>query len=1264
MRIASKWLSISPLWILAIVLCFGFDADAGTNVIRRILILHGESTLVTPSEIVARIIRQTVPVPGQPIDYDWEAFDPSASSSPDYESAFAELLRKKYRDRKFDIVIAIQAPVLDFALKHRAALWPKASVVFFGVANSALRGRSLGPKVTGIAGGIDFGGTLGLAFRLQPNAARVVLIGGPTAAEQSWISQARNALRPFESRVELTDLTHHSLAEILATVRTLPRNSIVLYTPMFEDGTGRTIIPRDAAIQLTRASAAPVYSFYERFMGLGIVGGALTNFDANAQRLGKLVARILAGENADSIPVEPPAPAVMTLDWRQLKRWGLDEAVAPRDAVILYRQAPLWLEYRWQILGVAAVLVAESVLICALLLQRRRRKRAELVTEAQYLALAHSNVLLANSQTKTHAILNAVPDLMFIQSLDGVYLDYHCKSACDLLLPPEDFLGRNMREVLPAQLADELLQCFQRAAQSSEPVVHEYSLPIGEQPHYFEARIIRRNDNEILTMVRDITERKTAEQLLRASQNLLKTLMDHSPATVFLKDCDGRYLYINPPFTAITDVSAEEIIGKTDFELFTNGQAAAFRANDLTVIKSGAPAQFEEVAMHADGLHTSVVYKFPLFDADGKTYATGGIVTDITERKSAEEALRQSESLFRHMADHMPAIIWMNDVQGRCTYVNKRWTEFTGTVFAEQLGFGWLESVHPDDRENTRTVCQRAVENHAPFRVEYRVRRRDGEYRAVIDIASPRFGAAGEFLGYIGAVTDITERKQAEEALRESEQRYRNVVETQTELICRFLPDTTLTFVNDAYCRYFDRPREQLIGRRFLEFIPPSERAAVAANVEKLCKNPETRMSEHEHQVNRPDGTVAWQSWANHLLFDAAGRVIEMQAVGRDITKRKRAEDHLTEAISEIHRLKDRLEAENVYLRSEVSREYRYGEMTGESEAIRKVLEQVGQVAPTDMTVLVLGETGVGKELVARLVHEKSARRERPLVKVNCSTLPADLIESELFGHERGAFTGAVARQVGRFELADGGTIFLDEVGELPLKLQVKLLRVLQEGEFERLGGSKTIKVDVRVIAATNRNLSEAAQRGRFRVDLYYRLNVYPIEVAPLRERRSDVGLLARVFLAESERRLGKRFGKISEEVVEALAAYSWPGNVRELENVIARAAVISRPPFLQLPERWNLALPIADTFPRSSNGVGAVLPPASAVNNEQLLTLEQFKRTRILEVLHQTNWRIDGPGGAAIILGLHPNTLRSQLHKLGIVRPKKPRNLVVETTK
>jgi transcriptional regulator with GAF, ATPase, and Fis domain len=364
-----------------------------------------------------------------------------------------------------------------------------------------------------------------------------------------------------------------------------------------------------------------------------------------------------------------------------------------------------------------------------------------------------------------------------------------------------------------------------------------------------------------------------------------------------------------------------------------------------------------------------------------------------------------------------------------------------------------------------------------------------------------------------------------------------------------------------------------------------------------------------------------------------------------DVTARKLAEE-------EIHRLKERLEAENVYLRSEVSGVHRYGDLVGRGEGMLKVLQQVNQVAGTDMTVLILGETGTGKELVARAVHGQSARRERPLVKVNCSALPGELIESELFGHEKGAFTGATGRQVGRFELADGGTIFLDEVGDLPLKLQAKLLRVLQEGEFERLGSGKTIKVDVRVIAATNRNLLEAMQRGGFRLDLYYRLAVYPIGLPPLRERREDIRLLAQAFLGEASRRLGRLFDPISEEALAALERYDWPGNIRELQNVIERAAVISNERSFQLPEGWASSEIWKPATTDSVSPLGAVQPHKNDNRPSAENSLDEVGRNYILQILQQTGWRVEGPKGAAKILGLNPSTLRSRMLKLGIRRP------------
>jgi formate hydrogenlyase transcriptional activator len=346
-------------------------------------------------------------------------------------------------------------------------------------------------------------------------------------------------------------------------------------------------------------------------------------------------------------------------------------------------------------------------------------------------------------------------------------------------------------------------------------------------------------------------------------------------------------------------------------------------------------------------------------------------------------------------------------------------------------------------------------------------------------------------------------------------------------------------------------------------------------------------------------------------------------------------------AYEEIATLKARLEHENVYLQEEIRREHDFVEMVGASAPLLRTLQQVEQVAPTDSTVLVSGETGTGKELIARAIHHRSSRRDRPLVKVNCSAISAGLVESELFGHVKGAFTGALERRIGRFELAHRGTIFLDEIGDLPLDTQVKLLRVLQEREFEPVGSSRTIAVDVRVIAATNRDLTEAVRAGRFRADLYYRLNVFPIEVPPLRHRRADIPQLVTFFLGRFGRRFGKRIDRVSAETMGRLTAYAWPGNVRELQNVIERAVVLCTGPVLEIDPAL---LPRADGSPAGAS-------PADAPEglNAALAALE---RSQIVGALDRTRGVIEGPGGAAALLRVHPNTLRSRMDKLGIKRP------------
>lgn len=391
------------------------------------------------------------------------------------------------------------------------------------------------------------------------------------------------------------------------------------------------------------------------------------------------------------------------------------------------------------------------------------------------------------------------------------------------------------------------------------------------------------------------------------------------------------------------------------------------------------------------------------------------------------------------------------------------------------------------------------------------------------------------------------------------------------------------------------------------------------------------------------DNTLNWQLLEAlekahaHLETIVAERTRELTLANdhlrQEIEERRKTEDELQKAYAEIKSLKDRLQAENLFLQQDLAREYNFGEVIGQSKALSQVFLRVDQVAPMDATVLLLGETGSGKGVFARAIHSNSSRKERAMITVNCTSLPANLIESELFGHEKGAFTGSSARQIGRFELADGSTIFLDEIGEMPIELQAKLLRVIQDGEFERLGSPRTIKTNVRIIAASHRDLEEEIRMGRFREDLFYRLNVFPITIPPLRRRKEDIPLLANHFLAKFNKKMGKKIGNISQETLDHLQGYDWPGNVRELESIIERAVIISQGNTLQVLDQFRVFLDCGPTV------------------GEEVKSIEKLEHDHILMVLEKTGGRIEGKNGAAILLGLNPSTLRARMRKLGIQR-------------
>jgi len=596
-----------------------------------------------------------------------------------------------------------------------------------------------------------------------------------------------------------------------------------------------------------------------------------------------------------------------------------------------------------------------------------------------------------------------------------------------------------------------------------------------------------------------------------------------------------------------------------------------------------------------------------------------GAVTDVTAVKEAEEKIRQDGHELRRIVDAIPNIVVVLNPDGQRIYVNRVALEYTGLSIEEMLTESAHARIsHPEDMERLREVRQDALIKGLPFEFEQRVRGKDGKYRWYLMRYNPVLDEQEHIVRWYATGTDIEDRKQAEDKIRQSEIELRQILDFAPQHVAVLGHDLnrTLLYANQAVLDYYGLTLDKWRSSDRRKYYHPDdwERLTSEAQSKFLSGLPH----EYEARFMGKDGKYRWFLFRWNPLRDEQGQVKRWYATAMDINDRKHAEQ--------------RLQNENVALREDVDRFSMFEEIIGSCEPMRQVLKQVTKVASSASTVLILGETGTRKELIARALHRRSNRASRAFVRVNCAAIPQSLIASELFGHEKGAFTGALQRRIGRFESADGGTLFLDEVGDLPMETQIVLLRVLQEREFERVGSNHPISVDVRLIAATNRDLPAAVAAGTFRRDLFYRLNVVPIVVPPLRERAADIPLLVEYFVGRYAKAAGKTIRHIGKQTLKQLTAYNWPGNIRELQNVVERAVILNETDTFFVDESW-LKLESAESRPP----------------REGLSTLSDREVEIIEAALADCNGRIAGPSGAAAKLGIPRSTLESKIRRFGI---------------
>ena len=717
---------------------------------------------------------------------------------------------------------------------------------------------------------------------------------------------------------------------------------------------------------------------------------------------------------------------------------------------------------------------------------------------------------------------------------------------------------------------------------------------------------------------------------LRQEREELRRIVDLIPQQIVVLNLEGKAIYANRVSMEYTGLSLEEVRAD-DFRdrVFHPEDIQRLREQRQKALAGTIPFEFEQRGLGKNGKYRWFLIRYnPFFGENGKVIRWYATATDIEDRKQTQEALRnaldqvqKSEAKLRQVIDTIPTLVWCDLPDGPNEFLNKRWHEYTGLSPEESHGWGWQAAFHPEDILPLMEKWRELLVSGEPGKIEARLRRHDGVYRWFLIRVEPFRDESGKLVRWYGTSTDIEDRKQAEQKLRQDERELRQLIDFLPQHVLVLDAEGTLVQANQTTLDYSGHTLDEMRGAGTQERI---KRDLHPDDAERVANERRNGISkgvpfEIEKRVLGRDGQFRWFLFRYKPVLNEDGRIIRWFATATDIDDRKQAEY--------------RMSNENLALREEMDRSSMFEDVVGSSEALRKVLRQVDKVAASDSTVLILGETGTGKELIARAIHKRSRRAERAFIGVNCAAIPPSLIASELFGHEKGAFTGATQRRMGRFESVNGGTIFLDEVGDLPAEIQIALLRVLQEREIERVGSSRPIPVDVRVVAATHRDLNALVAEGKFRQDLLYRLNVVPIQMPPLRERVADIPLLVEYFIDRFGKRAGKKFRTIDKKFLKVFQAYGWPGNVRELQNIIERAVILSDDDTLAVDETWL-----------------KWEPAQNPVRTRALdIALVRQEKAMIEAALAETQGRISGPAGAAAKLGLPARTLDSKIKRLKI---------------